>query len=174
MESRPEYDPTLYAALDSNDLTDEQRNELELAANWYYRAALNGRVKALHYYARVLDELYGAELVLDALPDDVDLSELSQFQQIALSRPFLYSMLIMQLVPGLEETRFGQHRMRDAHFFESPIQKNILENMRNRFLADQKNEPFGAPQLPDFTPFRNILEDYCQPVRDRYSYVSNE
>ena len=118
---------------------------LGLAREWFYRAALNGRLLALHRVGEIDGIMLGGPVSLGWIGDD-DYEKLERADKGALHPYNVYNLLAWQIAPQLRDGAPGV-------FYEliprRDIQGPILEALAERFERDRvaaKLPPIDVPE----------------------------
>jgi len=137
----------------SIDLEAINKGLLDEAADWFYRAALNGRIYALqeYGYARQWREGLLEAPVRLGWVDETDWGRMTRMEQAAWSPWNVYAEAIYDLAPSLTT---GFSGIGYSILMKSEETQLLRDRIVKRFLADQQNAglpPLDIP-LSDFDP----------------------
>ena len=146
----------------SKPLSAAEVSALEAARDWYYDAALHGRLGALAQYGLVRHVLEGNAVDLGWMPA-AEYDQLSQGQQSSVRPATIYERVGHMARPGVTELFGGQLISRPTD-----LQRPIVDRLAQEFVRDR-----AARGFPDFEPLRAAISDreeilrlVCPSLRD--------
>ncbi len=134
---------------------------LEEASEWYYKAALHGRVMALYHVGDLLWMQKGGPVELGWI-DKVEYDSLTQFQKNSLLPPNVYNALALEIAPELQSGPYGT--LITELMPRSEQQQQVLDALHNSFRED-----LDAAELPPISvavstapPMEELMSLLCQ------------
>ncbi len=160
--------------LNPEDLSEEQRGHLQEAADYYYQAALNGRLLVLPYYGAAVSYISGGP-VEQGWIDKVAYDQLDETRKKkSVSPAYIFYLLAFDIAPGLYETDLG--RRGGLAYYRNDVSEAIVAGFRAEFeeklAAGSADREDVIAKLEQTTPIEEILQDYCDSVQDKRWRIS--
>ncbi len=142
-------------------LDESVREHLQSAADWYYAAALHGRLLALSKVGEMRGYLEGGAVGLGWISKE-DLDALPMRERNAMLPANVFQRLAFVIAPNLGEGPIGELFAGVA--FESPLQQPILESLQEEFEADRVAAGLPPIVVPssDAPPVKELLDLVCE------------
>lgn len=151
----------LHTGYFSRPLDSSTAAHLEEASEWFYQAALHGRVMALYHVGDLLWVQKGGPVELGWI-DRAEYDSLSPFQKTALLPANVYNVLAYEIAPELQSGPHGNLMMELMP--RSERQQQILDALRSSFRED-----LDAAELPPISvavstvpPMEELRSLLCQ------------
>ena len=136
-------DPSVWSFNLTHPLAPEVVQHLEEASDWFYKAALHGRLLALENAGEAIAIVADTPMALGWIEAD-DYESLEVYQRYALDPKSVYHALAFELAPQLRSGPFGAINAELTQGGER--QQVILEELAQRFQTDRQ-----AAGLPPIT-----------------------
>ncbi len=153
-------------------LTESDLESLELASKLYYRAALQGRVYALHGFGTVQELVHGGPVELGWIERKA-YEELSPMQKSALSPDYIYMSLIFDVAPNLGRSYVGL-----SIRAQLPPEFDKQEEVRRRLLGQfaARRAQLSVPAFSVLYPapsysLEEVIGEYCDDIVQGYSHI---
>ena len=143
----------------------EVRQHYKDAQEWFYKAALRGRLFALYWVGEMKARLEGGAVRLGWI-EEAEHAELSALEQSALMPPSVYNLLAFEVAPQL---RTGLIDMYYESLPKHEYQEGILKDLVDQFERDRKAAYLPPIVVPESTspPWTEVEEMLCQAAGDR-------
>ena len=159
-------DPELIFYKSDRPFSEKFLAHMARAREWYYKAALHGRVMALHRVGDLLSFERGGAVELGWI-DAAEHDSLSEQEKIALMPANLYSMLAFEVAPALKSGPLGT-LIADL-MPRSDRQQAIVDRLAERFYRDLDDAGLDFVSIPESTapPIDDLLDLLCESELDR-------
>jgi len=152
-------EPRLLSYRFKRPISAESRAHLEQAREWFYKAALHGRVMALYKVGESFELETGGPVELGWIAKD-EYEALSSYEQMSLLPSNLYNALAFKIAPELGEGPHGE--IFTEIMPRSDKQQALLGEFANRFFEDLDAAglpPISVPDAvsPSFDELKSLL-----------------
>jgi len=147
----------------SGPFSEEQLQHLELAADWFYKSALNGRVLALMNVGHQLDMMGRKPVDLGWISEE-DYDRLTRAEKSVFNAANVYQAVAYTIAPELELGLFDENGGFGTMFAQRYAE--IADPIAERFRADRRRlglEPLIVPET-ELAPLKELQELLCDPV----------
>ncbi|MEM9209084.1 MAG: hypothetical protein AAGA61_07550 [Pseudomonadota bacterium] len=147
----------------SEPVSPDQQAALESARDWYYEAALHGRIGALWQVGLIREMLEGSAVDLGWVSRE-EYAQLSRFEQSEVSPTRIYERLSRLARPGVADL-FGGQLPTEL----SERQRQIIERLAEDFRQDRTSRGFAEfpPIQPAITDMQHLRDLICPSMRDQ-------
>ena len=140
-------------------ISPESRAHLDQAREWFYKAALHGRVMALYKVGESLEYTTGGPVDLGWITKD-EYDALTSYEKNSLLPSNLYNALAFEIAPELGEGAVGE--ILGGILPRSVRQEELLDEFANRFFEDIDAaglSPISVPDAvsPSFEEMKSLL-----------------
>lgn len=159
-------DPDLMLYEFSRPLSEKFLGHMARAREWYYKAALHGRVMVLHRVGDSLSFEQGGAVKLGWI-DAAEYDGLSSHEKIALIPANVYNVLSFEVAPALKS---GPHGKLMADLMpRSERQHAIVDRLAKQFFRDLDDAGLDPVSIPESTapPIEDLLHLICDSEWDR-------
>ena len=169
----PESKAVPYLLLEDHDLlsfrysfphTEEQTRQLELAADWFYKSALHGRVMALVNVGHQLDMMRKKPVDLGWVSEE-SYEQLTRAEKSIFNAANVYQAAADTIAPELEIGLFDDENGGFGTMFAQRF-ANIAEPIAEEFGAERRRLGLGPLTVPasDLPPFEELKKLLCDPA----------
>jgi len=156
-------DRSLHTYVSNSSIETSTNAHLEEAGEWFYKAALNGRVMALY---QVGDTLWNRGLGPVELGwiDNAEYEQLSSFQKTALIPSNVYNVLAFEIAPELKTGPSG--RLIFEMLPRSKRQEQAINALKKQFNEDLKLSGLPPISIPASAapPIEELMSMVCDSV----------
>ncbi|WP_405226033.1 hypothetical protein [Lentisalinibacter sediminis] len=159
-------DPDLMFYTFNRPLSEEFLGHMARAREWYYRAALHGRVMVLHRVGESLSLEKGGAVELGWIEAE-EYDSLSEQEQASLMPSNIFSMLAFEVAPGLKSGPLG--RLIADLMSRNDRQRAIVDRLAKRFTRDLDEAGLDPVSVPESTApaIEDLLDQLCESELDR-------
>lgn len=159
-------DPKLMAFSLSRPLSPEHLGHVVQARKWFYRAALHGRVMALHRVGNSLSLEKGGAVSLGWV-DASEFDSLSNFEKTALMPSNVYNVLSFEIAPTLKSGPYGA--LIADMMPRTERQRSIVDRLAEQFSRDLDDAGLPPIAVPESTAPKldDLLRLLCESELER-------
>ena len=163
-------DPELRAFTLSRPLSTEFLDHMKLARQWFYKAALHGRVMVLYRVGDSLALEKGGPVELGWISRQ-EYDGLSDHEKTALHPFSVYNVLAYEVAPGLKSGPPGQ--ILTALIPRTEQQMAIVDELAGQFARDLHDAGLPPVVVPESSvpPADDLLSLLCESERDRLEKI---
>lgn len=147
-------------------LTSDYLADMEQAKQWFYKAALHGRVLALYQVGDSLWIVNGGPVELGWIEQD-DYDSLTTYQKSALLPANVYNLVAYEVAPQLQSGPHGA--LFDGLTPRSKRQQEIIDGLESRFLQDLDAAGLPPISVAESTapPMDELMSLLCKSEQER-------
>lgn len=149
----------------SHPHSEETRGHMAQAREWYYKAALHGRVMVLSRVGRLLSDERGGPVGLGWI-DAAEYDGLSEDEKEALSPWWVYYDLSFEVAPALKTGPHGGSMLDILPLQER--RRAIVEQLKDRFFRDLEDAGLELVSVPESVapPIEDLMNLLCEGELD--------